>query len=152
MMCAICRGSPHPNAVPRPVLQAVDLQIPLIINGASAGLEEKHMRAHLLAYEAHEGGIIGPQVQASLDKIVLRLFKASIENNATLRALELSTLLQLRKSVDIAITLANHFKKQTLAERVTLVMQSKFRGGVKQAARELQPQLETQVNPVSKSS
>lgn len=132
----------HPQAMPRPVLQAVELQIPLIINGPSAALEEKHLRAQMLAYEASDGGLFNPAEQAQLDKTVLHMIKAAISANATLRALELSTLLQLRKSVDIAITLANHFKKQTLAERISLVMQSKFRGGLAQAVPEAAPEVE----------
>jgi hypothetical protein len=63
----------------------------LIINGPSAAQEEKHLRAHMLAYERAKGSILSPGEQALLDKTVLHMINAAIKSNPPflLRALEL---------------------------------------------------------------
>jgi hypothetical protein len=111
------------------VLTAVKLQAPLLnLDTEESQLEEQHMTQTLLNYQTYNGNTPGT-VQAKVDELGVHLIAKACKADRQFRALDVSTMLGLRKSINIACMLASKLKKPILAERVNLLMEAKFPGG-----------------------
>lgn len=74
--------------------------------------------------EAHDR-----RVYARLDKLTLGLIQAACKADRGSRALDLCTRLHLRKSLSIALSLAQRHQRTALAERIQLLIQVRDMGG-----------------------
>jgi chromosome transmission fidelity protein 4 len=134
LMCAICKnGAIQPTTFPKPVLSAVDMQIPFMdLNKESVQDEEKYLRKNLFLFEQHlfngESAFdlkFSAKEQAGQDKILLQLFQRACKGDKSARALDLAASLVLEKSLQIAQQLALHMKKPALAQRIGILMKAK---------------------------
>lgn len=155
LMCVQLKGTQtQPLTQPRPLLTQLKLQVPFIVGDqgdAATHFEEQHFRSELLlheqlSYDVQQSAITSGMAssgstdsasastpitvpikqQAQLDKTLLQLFTRVVTDDRAMRALDLATLMGLRKTYDIAVTVANHYKKPELAKRVHAYMLDKF--------------------------
>jgi chromosome transmission fidelity protein 4 len=128
----LCKGGlRHPSSNPKPVLSTVKLQIPLLNSGSDTiKMEEDNMRNDLL-YNHHlsqrllnESEIL--QMKAEMDKTTIKLIQIACQDENQFRALDLCTSLHLAKSLSIAITLANYLRLPLLAQKMNLLLKTKF--------------------------
>ncbi|RKP37957.1 hypothetical protein BJ085DRAFT_21438, partial [Dimargaris cristalligena] len=136
------RRPPPVPVVPRPLLTQLDLRMPLLNHDAAVSqLEERLLRASLFAINQRTDPLAPePNSQAALsatdpavlreflqeDKLTLQLIQAACKADRIYRALDLTSLLHLPKSIDAAVKIAMFHRYPTLAERINLVKQTKF--------------------------
>ena len=134
LMCVIVKGDdPYPSTLPRPVLSALPLTMPLACSEpAQPQLEHDRMLQQLMLDEMRssamaEGTDESEEVQRNLlrgftklDSLNLKLLAAACKAERNARALDLARQLQLPKSLTAAMKLANHYKLPSLAERESL--------------------------------
>ena len=139
-MCVICKGDDKfPTTLPRPVLSALPLAVPLACaEPADPQIEGRRLMTLLNMDEfrvcaAEEGLAEAEETQAQLmravtmlDSLALKLFSNACKMERNARALDLAVQLQLPKSLAGALKLANHFKLGPLADRITKLMQAKY--------------------------
>ncbi|KAJ1978037.1 DNA polymerase alpha accessory factor Mcl1 [Dimargaris verticillata] len=132
---------PHPQAV-RPLISQVGLRMPLLHRDQAATvLEEKLLRTHLFATNKRADPTLGrPRSQAALnatdstilksylqeDKLALQLIQSACKADRLQRALDLTAMLYLPKSVDAAVKIAIFHRYPALAERMTLIKEATF--------------------------
>ena len=140
LMCVIVKGDdPYPSTLPRPVLSALPLTMPLACSEpAQPQLEHDRMLQQLMLDEMRssamaEGTDESEEVQRNLlrgftklDSLNLKLLAAACKAERNARALDLARQLQLPKSLTAAMKLANHYKLPSLAERISMMMSAKF--------------------------
>lgn len=146
LMVAICKSSrkPYPKTT-LPLLTDMDLKMPFLNTGKdSAKKEELMARNTLLLHERTT--VLTIKQRQKLDKEVILLMKSAIQQDKTVRALDLATSLRTVKSLEIAVTLANHMKKPHLAERLNILLQALRRASMKRAAPAPQSQDNTKEN------
>ena len=154
LMCVIVKGDdPYPSTLPRPVLSALPLTMPLACSEpAQPQLEHDRMLQQLMLDEMRssamaEGTDESEEVQRNLlrgftklDSLNLKLLAAACKAERNARALDLARQLQLPKSLTAAMKLANHYKLPSLAERISMMMPAKrdfySRIGLKEVAAE----------------
>ena len=143
MMCVICKGDdPYPATLPRPVISALPLAIPVACSEpADPTLERERLLCQLLldefrAVSSDEGTADDPEVQSQilrgftkLDSQTVKLIAAACKAERNARALDLATQLQLPKSLTSALKLVNHYKIAPLAERIAMLMEAKYDEG-----------------------
>jgi hypothetical protein len=122
LMVAICKGGfKYPATLPRPILSEIDIEQPFI---ELDKIEIDYVRNDVLWSEqmsVHALNEAGRQ-----DAVILRLLAKSCKDDKNSRSLDLCTMLKIRKSLEIAITLVNKFKKPNLAQRINMLLQAKF--------------------------
>ncbi|CAI5502464.1 unnamed protein product [Closterium sp. Naga37s-1] len=134
---------PQPSVFPRPVLSEMPLALPLALSDLAAAdslqadllrsaLATAHVRA--VADEALQMGEQGAlaaaedeeellKLEAERDKTLLRLLVAAAKGDKLERAMELGTMLSLRKSLQGAVKLTSALRLPVLAERLHLLLQ-----------------------------
>ncbi|KAJ1974297.1 DNA polymerase alpha accessory factor Mcl1 [Dimargaris xerosporica] len=138
---SLARMPPCPQAV-RPLISQVGLRMPLLHRDqAATTLEEKLLRTHLFATNKQtDSTIIRPRSQAALnatdpavlksylqeDKLALQLIQNACKADRLQRALDLTAMLYLPKSVEAAVKIAIFHRYPALAERMTLIKEATF--------------------------
>lgn len=122
LMVAICRRKKYPDPFKKPLLTNVSLQMPFLDGGRAQ--EEQHALKTVMLFQGPRPTL---KQTVDLDKLVITQIQASCKQDKLVRALDLCTSLQLLKSLEIAITIANHAKKADLAERISMLLQAKQR-------------------------
>lgn len=136
LMCVLLKnGSRMPPVQPRPMPQAITMQLPFldVANENRVSLaEENHARSALLWYNDDLGGMstvsryYTSKQETAQDKLILGLFQKACSLDRSLRALDLCTMLYKKKAVEIAAQIATHAKKTALASRITMLLKVKF--------------------------
>ena len=142
LMCAVLKagsGQKVPSTLSRPVLTAVQLELPFVVTD-SHHVEQPHARAELMLYEAQHAThatsasasssfhlqpfTFQPSVkeQASLDKLLLPVIQLAIKADQGSRALDLTSQLYLLRSMESALLLAQTNRKVHLASRISLLI------------------------------
>lgn len=134
LMVTVCKGGRKaPRTKPKPLLTDMELAMPFVApeSGAAVGrLESTHAIKTLLAFQEGPAGI---RDQIALDKLVLGMIQTACKADKIVRALDLSTLLNNTKSLNVAMTIANHNQKSQLADRIHMILQSKQREAAQQS-------------------
>jgi len=128
LMCHVCKGQRnYPETLPRPVPQAMPIRMPLLnLASESEKLQEQHTRQKAILEEQDiQGMATTNKDKIKLDKIILLNFKNACKASRSVRALDLSTRLMRKKSLDAAIIMANHMNQNQLVERMNILMQGK---------------------------
>ncbi|CAO1624659.1 unnamed protein product [Sympodiomycopsis kandeliae] len=136
LFCVFVRGAvrfPDPSVAGHPLIQEVDLKLPLLnTSGPSGGFEEKHLRQTLLASSIrssfaslatapNETGLDIPDPSTLVhnsDKELLQLIQLSCKEDQHSKALDASLELSNARMLDAAIQIAQFFHLPSLAERM----------------------------------
>jgi hypothetical protein len=131
-MYVLCKGgTKYPSSSPLPILSTAKLQVPLLnASTETVMLESNHLLQELMYDNESKNGDLTKsermRKQAEMDKLILKLIKISCQEENQFRALDLCTALYLPKSLNIAITIANYLKMPFLAQKMNLLLKSKF--------------------------
>ncbi|GFR53167.1 hypothetical protein Agub_g15890, partial [Astrephomene gubernaculifera] len=144
LFAVVCTpAQPRPQVSPRPFYTPLPLGPPVVsLDGGSApelegqalllGLGNAALRARLDAAEASGQVEASSDLshlllrgQAEQDRALLRALQRLIRGERAGRALELAAQLNLYKSVEGALTLANHHQARGLAERISALLASR---------------------------
>ncbi|CAG8481470.1 6831_t:CDS:10 [Paraglomus occultum] len=129
LMCVKCKdGQEHPS-LPRPPIDEVSFQMPLLqIDKPIGQFEEKYMRMNtLIDYEQQEAEARNEYRRRQLefrkkyteiDKILLQLIQMACKAEKIERAYDLATLLNSPATIEAAIKIAQHNNYAKLAERI----------------------------------
>lgn len=135
LMVIQCKTSNKvPITSPIPTLQSLALQLPLLnMSDQNTQHEERYIRNNILYYNNYSNLTTTERIKqaGSLDKELLQCIYRCLNNpNNTreVRSIDLSSMLQLHKSLQIAIQLANKNNKSNVASRLGLLAESKFNG------------------------
>lgn len=136
LYCVFVRGAlsyPDPSASGHPMIQEVDLKLPLLGLDQPAGeLEEKHLRQSLLASSIRSsfGALVVPPTEYASDlpdpsvlvhqsdKDLLQLIQISCKSEKHARALDAARELHGTRMLDAALQIAAFFHLPTLGERM----------------------------------
>ncbi|XP_057952371.1 protein ENHANCER OF LHP1 1 [Malania oleifera] len=142
LFCVVCKSPDiYPRVTPKPVLSLLDLSFPLASSDLGAeGLENEFIlnNMHLskiqkLSEEMAAAGLDTTSlddeafnIEATLDRCILRLIASCCNGDKLVRATELGKLLSLEKSVKGAIKLATALKLPNLAERFSSILEERM--------------------------
>eukprot|EP00051_Salpingoeca_urceolata_P016320 m.215900 g.215900 ORF g.215900 m.215900 type:complete len:1114 (+) comp18647_c1_seq1:271-3612(+) len=132
VLCVVCKGGEQfPKVLPRPMISAYSLRIPIVSSKEFAKHEELFMRSkinfdHAVSIDDYDES--DPQdakqmasTKKRMDTYMLQCISKAVQTNKPGRALDITTFLTAPASVDIAIRLAVKAKLPMLAERMSLV-------------------------------
>ena len=94
-----------------------------------------HARHSLLWYNDVDGGHATvsrwytSKQEVEQDKLILTLFQRAAKNDFLVRALDLATMFFKRKSLELALQMAEYEKKDTLVGRLRMLLEVKFPKG-----------------------
>lgn len=119
----ILRGIDREPSFPRPLLQDLELQMPLLgVDNAQGALEERVARnSVLLSADAEGGG------KVAIDKGLLQLVQGACKADALARALDLTRLMHSTSTLDAARKIADFYHLPGLSERIARVKADKGR-------------------------
>lgn len=131
-MGVLCkRAQGFPSVSPRPLMHAFPLEAESLQKQTRVSeFESKYALAELFCDE--EEGRTGSRERdlvprrAHMDKLAIKLIQLALEEDNQFRALDLCMSLHFAKSVSIALRLAQHMKKSILAQKMELVLHTKF--------------------------
>ncbi|XP_010257868.1 PREDICTED: WD repeat and HMG-box DNA-binding protein 1 [Nelumbo nucifera] len=142
LFCIICKHpDSFPQVMPKPVLTLLDLSFPLASSDLGAmDLENEFILSNLhlsqIQKKIDEMVVAGLDttslddeafnVEAALDRCILRLIAACCNGDKLVRAVELVKLLSLEKSVKGAIKLVSALKLPILAERFNSILEERL--------------------------
>ncbi|XP_042489707.1 WD repeat and HMG-box DNA-binding protein 1 [Macadamia integrifolia] len=142
LFCVVCESpDTFPPVTPKPVLTLLNLSIPLASSDLGAGdLENEFMLNNLylsqilkrideMSASGFDTTLLDDEafnIEAALDKCILRLIAACCNGDKLVRATELVKLLSLDKSVRGAIKLVTALKLPILAERFNGVLEERL--------------------------
>ncbi|GIL74869.1 hypothetical protein Vretimale_2446 [Volvox reticuliferus] len=140
----VCKPTePRPQVSPRPFYTPMSLALPVLaldggcppeLEGQALllGLANASLRSRLESAEA--GGLVEEasdlnhlllRGQAEQDRALLKAFQRVVKGERHARALEMAAQLNMFKSLEGALTLANHHQARGLAERISVFMASR---------------------------
>ncbi|KAJ2849163.1 DNA polymerase alpha accessory factor Mcl1 [Coemansia brasiliensis] len=133
-----CKSKSRFPPFPHPILDELDIDIPLLHTDTSAGQQESKVFASNLFSEQqcaeaertdseYPGGA-SAQMRDDLeqDKLLLRLVQLACKADKAQRAVDLALMIKLERSFDAAIKIAVYQKQTTLAERLMRIKETKF--------------------------
>ncbi|KAJ1760401.1 DNA polymerase alpha accessory factor Mcl1 [Coemansia sp. RSA 2523] len=135
---ATCKPKTRFPPFPAPILDELDVEVPLLHTDTSVGQQEaKLFAARLfgdqLSGEAersggdYPGGASGQsRDDLEQDKLLLRLIQLACKADKSQRAVDLAQMIKLDRSFDAAIKIAVYQKQTTLAERLMRIKDTKF--------------------------
>jgi hypothetical protein len=129
-------GDPYPT-YPNRLISQLSLQAPLLHLGTNSGaLEEEFFRRKLLTNHAKGNAAVQGTLdekesellmaEKEMDKLLLKLILAAIKAEKLQRALDLTTQLNIPRSIDGAVKLAINDHFPGLAERMNLIKEAKL--------------------------
>ncbi|KAL2479109.1 transducin family protein/WD-40 repeat family protein [Forsythia ovata] len=142
LFCIVCKSpESYPQATSKPVLTLLDLSFPLASSDLGAdSLENEFMmnNMHLCQIQKRIEEMVSAgeyttslddeafNLEASLDRCILRLIASCCNGDKLVRATELVKLLSLEKSVKGAIKLVTALKLPNLAERFNNILEERL--------------------------
>ncbi|KAJ2697621.1 DNA polymerase alpha accessory factor Mcl1 [Coemansia sp. IMI 209128] len=135
---ATCQGKSKYPPFPKPILDELDVDLPLLSTDTQVGQQEAKYLASRLFVEQQRGEAerIGGEYpggasalardELGQDKLLLRLIQLACKSDKTQRALDLAMLIALEKSFDAAVKIAVFLKQSSLAERLVRLREIKF--------------------------
>ncbi|KAJ1729167.1 DNA polymerase alpha accessory factor Mcl1 [Coemansia biformis] len=132
-----CRDRARYPPFPRPILDELDVDIPLLNTDTHAGQQEaKYLTTRLFCEQEHgevartggeHSGDTAAQARDDLeqDKLLLRLVQLACKADKAQRAIDLALMIKLDQSFDAAIKIAIHQKQTALAERLMRIRDSR---------------------------
>uniref|UniRef100_A0A5B7B1E7 Putative WD repeat and HMG-box DNA-binding protein 1 n=1 Tax=Davidia involucrata TaxID=16924 RepID=A0A5B7B1E7_DAVIN len=142
LFCIVCKSPDlFPQVIPKPVLTLLDLSFPLASSDLGAeNLENEFIMNNMHLSQIHkriEEMVAAGQdttslddeafnVEAALDRCILRLIASCCNGDKLVRATELVKLLSLEKSVKGAIKLVTALKLPNLAERFNTILEERL--------------------------
>ncbi|KAJ2079481.1 DNA polymerase alpha accessory factor Mcl1 [Coemansia sp. RSA 988] len=136
-----CRGKSRFPPFPRPILDELDAEIPLLHADTQAGQQEaKYLAARVFceqqqgeaersASEYPGGNTAHARDDLEQDKLLLRLIQLACKADKTQRAVDLALMIRLEKSFDAALKIAIYQKQTALAERLVRIKENRFAAG-----------------------
>ncbi|KAJ2613258.1 DNA polymerase alpha accessory factor Mcl1, partial [Coemansia sp. RSA 1694] len=133
-----CRGKSKYPPFPKPILDELDIDIPLLNADTQVGQQEAKYLASRIFIEQQRGesertgceypGGVSMLARDELeqDKLLLRLIQLACKSDKTQRAMDLATMIVLEKSFDAAVKIAVFLKQSSLAERLMRLRETKF--------------------------
>ncbi|KAJ2808789.1 DNA polymerase alpha accessory factor Mcl1 [Coemansia guatemalensis] len=133
-----CRGKSRFPPFPRPILDELDVEIPLLHADSQAGQQEaKYLAARVFceqqqgeaertASEYPGGDTAHARDDLEQDKLLLRLIQLACKADKTQRAVDLALMIRLERSFDAALKIAIHQKQTALAERLVRIKENRF--------------------------
>jgi chromosome transmission fidelity protein 4 len=122
MSCVLLRGSETEPWFPRPLIQEVDLCMPLLGLEATQGtLEESVMRGRVVTPSDDEGTV-------GIDKLLLQLVQGACKADQLSRALDLGRMMTSTSTLDAAHKIATFYHLPGLGEKIAAVKYTKERG------------------------
>ncbi|KAJ2907653.1 DNA polymerase alpha accessory factor Mcl1 [Coemansia aciculifera] len=133
-----CRGKSKYPPFPKPILDELDIDVPLLNADTQVGQQEAKYFASRLFIEQQRGeaertGSEYPGGASMLardeleqDKLLLRLIQLACKSDKTQRAMDLATMIGLEQSFDAAVKIAVFLKQSSLAERLMRLRETKF--------------------------
>ena len=141
LMYVICKQSNRqPSVTPKPILQSVQLQLPLLsLSNHDIQLEEQYIRNELIYSWSNITHGESIKQQATLDKLLLQLINRCFSGSSTreVRGLDLASMIGLSKSLQVAIQIASKKGQSNLVSRMGLLLESKFNSNHTQSIDEL---------------
>ncbi|KAK1296971.1 hypothetical protein QJS10_CPB15g01087 [Acorus calamus] len=142
LFCITCKSpDTYPQVMPKPVLTLLNLSFPLASSDLGADeLENEFMMCNLYLSqirkkieEIEAGGLDTStlddeafNVEAALDRCILRLIASCCNGDKLVRATELARLLTLEKSIKGAVKLVTALKLPNLAERISGILEERL--------------------------
>ncbi|KAJ2488959.1 DNA polymerase alpha accessory factor Mcl1 [Coemansia sp. RSA 2050] len=135
---ATCQGKSKYPPFPKPILDELDIDLPLLNTDTQVGQQEAKYLASRLFVEQQRGeaeriggeypGGASALVRDELgqDKLLLRLIQLACKSDKTQRAMDLAMMIALEKSFDAAVKIAVFLKQSSLAERLVRLRETKF--------------------------
>jgi len=128
------QGATEPHVHPRPLLESVPIEIPLLqpepeFHSLERLMFRRKMAIEQEALEMQTTGIdTGVQAAQSheMDRELLQMIHHAMKADKEARALEIGMLFSSAKALQNAIQLAHVSQMQSLAERLTMIAQAKF--------------------------
>ncbi|KAJ2782167.1 DNA polymerase alpha accessory factor Mcl1 [Coemansia javaensis] len=129
-----CRDKMRHPPFPRPILDELDLDIPLLATDTHVGQQEaKCLAMRLFCEQEHAeaartgGDHAAAQARDDLeqDKLLLRLIQLACKADKMQRAVDLAHMIKLERSLDAAVKIAVHQKLTALAERIMRIRDSR---------------------------
>ncbi|KAJ2450991.1 DNA polymerase alpha accessory factor Mcl1 [Coemansia sp. RSA 2424] len=133
-----CRGKSKYPPFPKPILDELDIDVPLLNADTQVGQQEAKYLASRIFTEQQRGeaertgceypGGVSMLARDELeqDKLLLRLIQLACKSDKTQRAMDLATMIVLEKSFDAAVKIAVFLKQSSLAERLMRLRETKF--------------------------
>ncbi|GAB4860926.1 Protein ENHANCER OF LHP1 1 [Ancistrocladus abbreviatus] len=172
LFCIICKSpDSYPKVTPKPVLTLLDLSTPLACSDLGADTLENEFimrQMHLLKIQKKIDEMVAAgldtamlddeafNMEAALDRCILRLIASCCNGDKLVRATELVKLLSLEKSVKGAIKLVTALKLPNLAERFNSILEDRL---LNETAQNLAPPVSNsksvaslEVKPISRTS
>ncbi|KAI8323218.1 hypothetical protein GQ54DRAFT_332692 [Martensiomyces pterosporus] len=137
-----CKSKARYPPFPKPILDELDVDIPLLQTDSQVGQQEAKYLSEKLFYEQQCGeaqragdeypGGAAMQARDELeqDKLLLRLIQLSCKADRTQRAMDLALMIRQERSFDAAIKIAVFQKQSSLAERLMRLKESRFAGDI----------------------
>ncbi|QDZ24215.1 WD40 repeat domain-containing protein [Chloropicon primus] len=132
IFCIITRSSKHyPQVVPRPIITTMPLNVPIVTSeavedsngGATHDLQQSLMFQRLDRLEGGANAAAGrqttTQVEVQMDRTLLKLMHAAIKSDKCEMAFQYAQELNLQRSLQGALKLANVSKKRILSEKLS---------------------------------
>ncbi|KAJ2866550.1 DNA polymerase alpha accessory factor Mcl1 [Coemansia aciculifera] len=133
-----CQGKSKYPPFPKPILDELDIDVPLLNADTQVGQQEAKYLASRLFIEQQRGeaertgseypGGVSMLARDELeqDKLLLRLIQLACKSDKTQRAMDLAMMIGLEKSFDAAVKIAVFLKQSSLAERLMRLRETKF--------------------------
>ncbi|KAJ2883435.1 DNA polymerase alpha accessory factor Mcl1, partial [Coemansia asiatica] len=136
LMVATCHGRSRYPHFPRPILDELAIEIPLLQPDSQPSQLESRLLALGIFHEQQvaeaertgEEYPGGSQARDELeqDKLLLRLVQLACKSDRAQRAVDLAMMIRAEMSFEAAIKIAIHQKQSQLAERLMRIKESKF--------------------------
>lgn len=139
--CIVCKApESQPQVMPKPVMSIINTSVPVVHSDLGADdLESDLLRGTLhlthTRLRADEAAAAGRdddeadeavfEMEAELDRCILRLIASCCKGDKLARALELSSQLSLHKSMEGALKLVTAMRLPSLAERINQLLEEK---------------------------
>ncbi|KAJ2244839.1 DNA polymerase alpha accessory factor Mcl1, partial [Coemansia sp. RSA 455] len=133
-----CQGKSKYPPFPKPILDELDIDVPLLNADTQVGQQEAKYLASRLFIEQQRGeaertgseypggASVLARDELEQDKLLLRLIQLACKSEKTQRAMDLAMMIELEKSFDAAVKIAVFLKQSSLAERLMRLRETKF--------------------------
>ncbi|KAJ1883398.1 DNA polymerase alpha accessory factor Mcl1 [Coemansia sp. RSA 1722] len=127
LLVATCRNRTRYPGFPRPILDELDIEIPVLQPDAQQSQLESRLLTSAVFCEqqkAENNNVVRDELEQ--DKLVLRLVQLACKSDRAQRVVDLVMMIHLEQSFDAAIKIAIHQKQSQLAERLMRLKETKF--------------------------
>ncbi|PIA13071.1 hypothetical protein COEREDRAFT_78273 [Coemansia reversa NRRL 1564] len=135
-----CRGKSRFPPFPRPILDELDVEMPLLHSDTQVGQQEAKFLAVRVFCEQQQGeaertgkeypggDTAHARDELEQDKLLLRLIQLACKADKSQRAVDLALMIRLERSFDAALKIAIYQKQTALAERLVRIKEHRFAG------------------------